>query len=52
MSKRDSKRLPHDFHLWTTVAATVDPLRRKGLLKLGTGPLPLPEPEPLVASPT
>lgn len=42
MSKRDPKRLPHDFHLWTTVAATVDPLRRKGLLKLGTGPLPLP----------
>tara|TARA_R110002124_G_scaffold109676_12_gene262887 strand:+ start:24897 stop:25481 length:585 start_codon:yes stop_codon:yes gene_type:complete len=47
MSKRDPKRLPHDFHLWTTVAATVDPLRRKRLLKLGTGPLPLPaEPEP------
>ena len=46
MSKRDSKRLPHDFHLWTTVAATVDPLRRKGLLKLGHGPLPLPPPEP------
>jgi len=41
-----SKRLPHDFHLWTTVAATVDPLRRKGLLKLGTGPLPLPVEEP------
>lgn len=46
MSKRDPKRLPHDFHLWTTVAATVDPLRRKGLLKLGTGPLPLPVEEP------
>lgn len=46
MSKRDSKRLPHDFHLWTTVAATVDPLRRKGLLTLGHGPLPLPPPEP------
>ncbi|MCS6761018.1 MAG: Smr/MutS family protein [Candidatus Devosia symbiotica] len=42
MSKRDPKRLPHDFHLWTAVAATVDPLRRKGLLKLGTDPLPLP----------
>ncbi|MCZ4347413.1 Smr/MutS family protein [Devosia sp. J2-20] len=46
MSKRDPRRLPHDFHLWTAVAATVDPLRRKGLLKLGTGPLPLPVEEP------
>lgn len=46
MSKRDPRRLPHDFHLWTTVAATVDPLRRKGLLKLATGPLPLPVEEP------
>ncbi|KKB76233.1 hypothetical protein VW29_21060 [Devosia limi DSM 17137] len=46
MSKRDPKRLPHDFHLWTAVAATVDPLRRKGLLKLGGGPLPMPEPAP------
>lgn len=46
MSKRDPKRLPHDFHLWTAVAATVDPLRRRGLLKLGTGPLPLPGDEP------
>jgi DNA-nicking Smr family endonuclease len=42
MSKRDPRRLPHDFHLWTSVAATVEPLRRKGLLKLGNGPLPLP----------
>ena len=49
MSKRDPKRLPHDFHLWTAVAATVDPLRRKGLLKLGTGPLPLPVAEPPAA---
>lgn len=46
MSKRDSRRLPHDFHLWTHVAETVEPLRRKGLLKLGNGPLPVPE-EPL-----
>ena len=46
MSKRNSRRLPHDFHLWTSVAATVEPLRRKGLLKLGTTPLPLPEAEP------
>lgn len=47
MSKREPRRLPHDFHLWTAVAATVDPLRRKGLLKLG--PLPLPaEKEPPV----
>lgn len=42
MSKRDPRRLPHDFHLWTAVASTVDPLRRKGLLKLGAGPLPMP----------
>jgi DNA-nicking Smr family endonuclease len=53
MSKRGSKRLPHDFHLWTSVAATVEPLRRKGLLKLGAGTLPVPEadPEPLVKAP-
>lgn len=46
MSKRESRRLPHDFHLWTHVAETVEPLRRKGLLKLGHGTLPVPEPEP------
>jgi DNA-nicking Smr family endonuclease len=46
MSKRDPKRLPHDFHLWTAVASTVDPLRRKGLLKLHGTPLPLPAEEP------
>ena len=53
MSKRVSKRLPHDFHLWTSVAETVEPLRRKGLLRLGTGALPVPgpEPEPLVKAP-
>lgn len=53
MSKRGSRRLPHDFHLWTTVAATVEPLRRKGLLKMGAGPLPVPEadPEPVVQAP-
>ncbi|MET3897688.1 DNA-nicking Smr family endonuclease [Devosia sp. UYZn731] len=44
MSKRDPKRLPHDFHLWTAVAATIDPLRRKRLLNMASGPLPLPEP--------
>jgi len=44
MSKRDSKRLPHDFHLWMAVAATVDPLRRKRLLKMPMGTLPMPEP--------
>ena len=49
MSKRDPRRLPHDFHLWTSVAATVDPLRRKGLLKMGSAPLPMPEPEPTPA---
>lgn len=46
MSKRDPRRLPHDFHLWTSVASTVDPLRRKGLLKFGSVPLPLPPEEP------
>ncbi|SEQ22950.1 DNA-nicking endonuclease, Smr domain [Devosia sp. YR412] len=54
MSKRDPKRLPHDFHLWTTVAATIDPLRRKGLLKLATGHLPMPvmdEPAPVATKP-
>ena len=45
MSKRDPKRLPHDFHLWTAVASTVDPLRRKGLLKISGTPLPLPPDE-------
>ncbi|MEO5805364.1 Smr/MutS family protein [Devosia sp.] len=43
MSKRDPRRL-HDFHLWTAVAETVDPLRPKRLMKLAIGPLPLPEP--------
>jgi DNA-nicking Smr family endonuclease len=46
MSKRIAKRLPHDFHLWTSVAETVEPLRRKGLLRLGHGTLPVPEPMP------
>ncbi|MET3927697.1 Smr/MutS family protein [Devosia sp. 2618] len=46
MSKRDPRRLPHDFHLWTAVASTVDPLRRKGLLKMGGVPLPLPAEDP------
>jgi len=46
MSKRLSKRLPHDYHLWTSVAETVEPLRRKGLLKLGAGTLPVPDPDP------
>jgi DNA-nicking Smr family endonuclease len=49
MSKRDPRRLPHDFHLWTSVAETIEPLRRKGLLKLGSGTLPIPEPEPTPA---
>jgi DNA-nicking Smr family endonuclease len=55
MSKRDPKRLPHDYHLWTTVSETVEPLRRKKLLKMGGGPLPLPpaapEPEPPLKTP-
>lgn len=42
MSKRDHKRLPADFHLWTAVSSTVDPLRRKRLFKLSAAPLPLP----------
>ena len=43
MSKRDPKRLPHDFHLWTAVSETVEPLRRKRLLKQhAPAPLPLP----------
>ncbi len=46
MSKRDPRRLPHDFHLWTHVTESVEPLRRKGLLKLNHGTLPVPEPEP------
>ena len=45
MSKRDPKRLPHDFHLWTSVAATIEPLRRKRLLIMPAGPLPLPAEE-------
>lgn len=49
MSKRNAKRLPHDFHLWTAVAETVEPLRRKGLMRLGTGTLPQPEPDPAPA---
>lgn len=50
MSKRDAKRLP-DFHLWTAVAETVDPLHRPRLLKLGHGPLPMPEPASKPAPP-
>lgn len=46
MAKRDPRRLPHDFHLWTTVAATVDPLRRQSLRKLAALPLPLPPEDP------
>ena len=49
MAKRDPRRLPHDFHLWTAVAATVDPLRRKRLLRLSATPLPLPEEAPPAA---
>ncbi|ODT80903.1 MAG: hypothetical protein ABS76_14005 [Pelagibacterium sp. SCN 64-44] len=51
MAKRDPRRLPHDFHLWTAVAATVDPLRRKRLLRLTAEPLPLPEEAPPVSVP-
>lgn len=50
MAKRDPRRLPHDFHLWTAVAATVDPLRRKSLLRLSSTPLPLPQEAPSPAA--
>ena len=50
MSKRDPRRLPHDFHLWTAVAATVDPLRRKRLLKFGPLPLPAEEDAPVAVT--
>jgi DNA-nicking Smr family endonuclease len=50
MSKRDPRRLPHDFHLWTAVASTIDPLRRKGLLRLGPLPLPAQEPAPVAVA--
>jgi DNA-nicking Smr family endonuclease len=50
MSKRDPRRLPHDFHLWTAVAATVDPLRRKALLKFGPLPLPAEEAAPVAVA--
>lgn len=49
MSKRSSRRLPHDFHLWTTVAATVEPLRRKGLLRPGPELPPAPDLPPVEA---
>jgi DNA-nicking Smr family endonuclease len=52
MSKRDNYRLPPDFHLWTAVAETVEPLRRSRLLTLGQGPLPLPGSEPPPTEPT
>jgi DNA-nicking Smr family endonuclease len=44
MARRDPKALVPDFHLWSTVAETVDPLRparRKGRASLGEA-LPLP----------
>lgn len=45
MSKRDTRHLP-DFHLWTAVAQTIAPLRRKSILRLGgEGTLPMPEAE-------
>ncbi|KKB07814.1 Smr/MutS family protein [Devosia chinhatensis] len=53
MSKRDPKRLPPDFHLWTHVTESVEPLRRKPLLTLGSGTLPVPvaEPAPQIKAP-
>lgn len=45
MSKRDPKRQLPDWHLWTEVARTVDPLRPKRpkpLLSMAGGPLPVP----------
>ena len=42
MAKRGSRGLPPDFHLWTTVSETVEPLRRPKLVRGGNAPLPLP----------
>ena len=36
MYKRGSRRLPHDFHLWTQVAETVEPLRGRADFTLET----------------
>jgi DNA-nicking Smr family endonuclease len=45
MSKRDQKRPLPDWHLWTELVRTVDPLRPKRpkpLLSMAGGPLPVP----------
>jgi len=44
MAKRGPKPPVPDFHLWTAVTRTVDPLRRKRVLREPAEPLPLPEP--------
>jgi len=46
MARRDRKHEVPDFHLWTAVTETVDPLRkaRKRRVKESQEPLPLPEP--------
>lgn len=49
MAKRDSRRLPADWHLWTEVARTVSPLRpgrSKPLMGMAEGPLPVPQAAP------
>lgn len=49
MAKRDPKRQLPDWHLWTEVVRTVDPLRPKrvkALLSMAGGPLPVPAPAP------
>lgn len=47
---RDPKALVPDFHLWTSVAETVDPLARPRRARPGAGPLPLPPAEPPAAA--
>ncbi|GLQ54551.1 Smr/MutS family protein [Devosia nitrariae] len=44
MARRDPKSPVPDFHLWTAVAETVDPLRKRRTLRPPADPLPLPEP--------
>jgi DNA-nicking Smr family endonuclease len=46
MARRDRKSEVPDFHLWTAVAETVDPLRKRTRyrVKANEAPLPLPEP--------
>lgn len=52
MVRRNRKPEVPDFHLWTAVAETVDPLRKpKHRVKASEDPLPLPEPAGMAALP-